>query len=58
MKEVHVVIENGCVTEAYADDDVEVIVYDLDNNIDMDQRDHVEASLRRVKQKYNEVAVY
>ena len=58
MKEVHVVIENGCVTEAYADDDVEVIVYDLDNNIDLDQRGHVEAALSKVKQKYNEVDVY
>lgn len=29
-KTVHVIIEGGCVTETYADCDVDVIVYDLD----------------------------
>ncbi len=57
MKEVHIVIENGCVVEAYADDDVEVIVYDLDCP-DEDQKDHIEAALRRAKQRYKEVDVY
>lgn len=56
-KTVHIVIENGCVVEAYADDDVEVIVYDLDCP-DEDQKGHIESALFRAKQKYNEVDVY
>lgn len=51
-KSVHIIIENGCVIEAYADEgvDVDVIVYDLDTQ-DPEMRAEVEASIEALKSK-------
>ena len=51
-KSVHIIIENGCVVEAYADEgvDVDVIVYDLDTQ-DPEMRAEVEASIEALKSK-------
>lgn len=51
-KSVHIVIENGCVVEAFADEglDVDLIVYDLDTQ-DTAMRAEVEASIEALKQK-------
>lgn len=57
-KSVHIIIENGCVVEAFADEgvDVDVIVYDLDTN-DPDMRAEVEASIEALKNNTAEIEI-
>ena len=55
-KTVHIVIENGCVIDAYADTDVDVIVYDLDCQ-DPDMKAEVEASVAALKSNYDEIEI-
>ena len=53
---VHIVIEDGCVVDAYADCDVDVVVYDLDCQ-DPDMRAEVEASVEALKTNLNEIEI-
>ena len=55
-KTVHIVIENGCVIDAFADTDVGVIVYDLDCD-DPDMKAEVEASVAALKTNIQEVEI-
>lgn len=55
-KTVHIVIENGCVIDAFADTDVDVIVYDLDCD-DPDMRAEVEASVAALRTNKQEVEI-
>lgn len=57
-KSVHIIIENGCVVEAFADEgvDVDIIVYDLDTQ-DPDMRAEVEESIAALKQNTTEVDI-
>lgn len=57
-KSVHIIIEGGCVVEAFADEgvDVDVIVYDLDTQ-DPDMRAEVEESIAALKQNTTEVDI-
>ena len=55
-KTVHIVIENGCVIDAFADTDVDVIVYDLDCD-DPDMKAEVEASVEALKANIQEVEI-
>ena len=56
-KTVHIVIEGGCVIEAYADCDIDVVVYDLDTT-DPDMKAEVEASIKPLRSLYNEVEIF
>ena len=55
-KTIHIVIENGCVIDAFADTDVDVIVYDLDCD-DPDMKAEVEASVAALKTNMQEVEI-
>lgn len=57
-KSVHIIIEGGCVVEAFADEgvDVDVIVYDLDTQ-DPDMRAEVEESIAALKQNTTEIDI-
>ena len=55
-KTVHIVIEKGCVIDAFADTDVDVIVYDLDCD-DPDMRAEVEASVAALRTNKQEVEI-
>ena len=55
-KTVHIVIENGCVIDAFADTDIGVIVYDLDCD-DPDMKAEVEASVAALKANIQEVKI-
>lgn len=50
-KEVHIVIENGLVQSVYADEDINVIVYDLDGT-DYDYQDVVREEIDKLEKKY------
>ena len=56
-KTVHIVIEGGCVIEAYADTDVDVVVYDLDTQ-DPDMLDEVEKAVAQLADFANEVEIF
>ena len=57
-KSVHIIIEGGCVVEAFADEgvDVDVIVYDLDTQ-DPEMRAEVEASIKALKTNAEEIDI-
>ena len=55
-KTVHIVIEDGCVIDAFADTDIDVIVYDLDCQ-DPDMKAEVEASVTALKANIQEVEI-
>lgn len=55
-KTVHIVIEGGCVVDAYADTDVDVVVYDLDTD-DPEMKAEVEHSVSQLAAMYNEVEI-
>ena len=55
-KLVHIVIEGGCVTEAYADCDVEVLVYDLDCP-DPDMKAEIEEAVAQLADHAHEVEI-
>lgn len=57
-KSVHIIIEGGCVVEAFADTgvDVDVIVYDLDTQ-DPEMRAEVEASIKALKTNAEEIDI-
>lgn len=57
MKTVHIVIQNGCVVEAYANTDVDVVVYDLDTK-DPDMKAEVEKSVAQLADFAHEVEIY
>ena len=53
---VHIVIEGGCVVEAYADCDVDVVVYDLDTQ-DPNMKEEVEKSVAQLADFAHEVEI-
>jgi hypothetical protein len=55
-KTVHIVIEGGCVVEAYADCDVDVVVYDLDTQ-DTDMKDEIEKAVAQLADFAHEVEI-
>ena len=55
-KTVHIVIQNGCVIDAFADTDVVVIVYDLDTQ-DPEMLAEVEASVAQLHDFAHEVEI-
>ena len=56
-KTVHIVIEGGCVIDAYADCDVDVVVYDLDTQ-DPDMKDELEKTVAQLADFAHEVEIY
>lgn len=54
---VHIVIEGGCVIDAYADCDVDVVVYDLDCP-DGDQKEEMERRVAELSKFFNEAEIY
>lgn len=54
---VHIVIRNGIVEEAYAECDVDIIVYDLDCP-DGDMKEEVERRVAELPKFFNEVEIY
>lgn len=57
MKTVHIVVEDGFIVDAFADFEVDVIVYDLDCP-DPKQKAQVEAEVTKLRKKFNEVEIY
>lgn len=55
-KTVHIVIEGGCVIDAYADCDVDVVVYDLDTT-DPDMKAEVEKSVAQLADFAHEIEI-
>ena len=55
-KTVHIVIENGCVIDAFADTDVDVVVYDLDCT-DPEMKAEVQAAVDALATNYDEVEI-
>lgn len=55
-KTVHIVIENGCVIDAFADTDVDVVVYDLDCP-DHEMKAEVQAAVDALATNYDEVEI-
>ena len=55
-KTVHIVIEGGCVVDAYADCDVDVVVYDLDTT-DPDMKAEIEKSVAQLADFAHEVEI-
>ena len=56
-KSVHIVIEGGCVIDAFADGDIDIIVHDLDCQ-DPEMRAAVEKDVACLAETYNEVEIY
>lgn len=54
---VHIVIRNGIVEEAYAECGVDIIVYDLDCP-DGDQKEELERRVAELPKFCNEVEIY
>jgi hypothetical protein len=55
-KTVHIVIEGGCVVDAYANCDVDVVVYDLDTQ-DPDMKDEIEKAVAQLPDFAHEVEI-
>lgn len=55
-KTVHIVIEGGCVIEAYADTDVDVVVYDLDTQ-DLEMKDEIKKAVAQLPDFAHEVEI-
>lgn len=55
-KTVHIVIEGGCVIDAYADCDVDVVVYDLDTE-DPDMKEELEKAVAQLPDFAHEVEI-
>lgn len=55
-KTVHIVIEGGIVTDAYADCDVDVVVYDLDTQ-DQEMKDEIERAVAQLPDFAHEVEI-
>ena len=53
---VHIVVENGCIVDAFADCDVDVVVYDLDTQ-DLEMREEVEKSVAQLAVHAHEVEI-
>lgn len=56
-KTVHIVVEGGCVIDAFADCDVDVVVYDLDTQ-DPETRSEVEKSVAQLADFAHAVEIY
>ena len=56
-KTVHIVIEGGCVIEAYANCDIDVVVYDLDTT-DPDMKAEIEESVAQLATNYDEIEIF
>lgn len=55
-KTVHIIIKDGCVMDAYADTDVDLVVYDLDTQ-DPEMLAEVEASVEALKRNCTEIEI-
>lgn len=55
-KTVHIIVRGGFVEEAWADCDVDVVVYDLDTN-DSDMREEIEKAIANLPDIAHEVEV-
>ena len=55
-KTVHIVIQNGCVIDAFADTDVDVIVYDFDTQ-DPEMLAEVEKAVAQLPDFAHEVEI-
>ena len=53
---VHIVVENGCIVDAFADCDVDVVVYDLDTQ-DPEMREELEKSVAQLADHSHEVEI-
>ena len=56
-KTVHIIIEGGIVVDAYADCDVDIVVYDLDCQ-DSDMREEVEKAIANLPDIAHEVEIF
>lgn len=56
-KTIHIVVKDGFIDTAFADFDVDVVVYDLDCR-DPEERTHIEEEIAKLKHRLNEVEVY
>ena len=56
-KTVHIIIEGGIVVDAYADCDVDIVVYDLDCQ-DSDMRAEVEKAVANLPDIAHEVEIF
>ena len=56
-KTIHIVVEDGFIAAAFADFDVDVVVYDLDCQ-DPEERAHIEEEIAKLRRRLNEVEVY
>ena len=54
---VHIVIRGGIVEEAYAECDVDIIIYDLDCP-DGDMKEELEKRVAELTKFFNEVEIY
>ena len=54
---VHIVIRNGIIEEAYAECDVDIIVYDLDCP-DGDMKEELERRVEELPKVFKEVEIY
>jgi hypothetical protein len=54
---VHIVLRNGIIEEAYAECDVDIIVYDLDCP-DGDMKKELERRVAELPKVFNEVEIY
>jgi hypothetical protein len=54
---VHIVVRNGIVEEAYAECDVDIIIYDLDCP-DGDMKEELEKRVAELPKFFNEVEIY
>ncbi len=54
---VHIVIRNGVIEEAYAECDVDIIVYDLDCP-DGDMKEELERRVAELPKVFNEVEIF
>lgn len=54
---VHIVIQGGCVIDAYADTDIDVVVYDLDTD-DPEMKADLEKSVAQLAELAYEVEIY
>lgn len=55
-KTVHIVIKDGCVIDAYANTDVDVVIYDLDTQ-DPDMLEEVEKAVAQLADHSHEVEI-
>lgn len=56
-KTIHIVVEDGFIEAAFADFDVDVVVYDLDCQ-DPEEKAHIEEEVAKLRRRLDEVEIY